>query len=185
MDPHPAGCSSRARMRKGSFCGRGRSSTAALFRQKRRDRIDRGGQGDEADAGGGWERDSPGALHLPGRPEVNLAQETLERVRVPRGRGRPRKGPRKLVADKAYDCDRFRGWLRRKGMISCIPPRRSRKGRRKRWADEFKGRWWVERTFARLGNFRRPMVRWERLAMMYEAFCILACIIVCLRELLK
>ena len=26
------------------------------------------------------------------------------------------------------------------------------------------------------------VVRWERLAMMYEAFCILACIIICLRE---
>ena len=120
------------------------------------------------------------------RTEVGLAQETLERVRVPRGRGRPRKRPRKLVADKAYDCDRFRGWLRRKGMISCIPPRRSRKGRRKRWADEFKGRWRVERMFAWLGNFRRSVVRWERPAMMYEAFCILACIIIfCLRELLK
>ena len=120
MDPHPAGCSSRARMRKGSFCGRGRSSTAALFRQKRRDRIDRGGQGDEADAGGGWERDSSDALHLPGRPEVNLAQETLERVRV-----LWRKRPERPVADKAFDCDRFRGWLRRKGVIPCIPPRRT------------------------------------------------------------
>ena len=108
---------------------------------------------------------------------MNLAQETLERVRVPW-----RKRPERPVADKAYDCDRFRSWLRRKGVITCIPPRGNRRGRRKRWADEFKGRWRVERTFARLDNFRRPMVRWERLAMMYEAFCILACIIVCLRE---
>ena len=29
------------------------------------------------------------------------------------------------------------------------------------------------------------MVRWERLAMMYEALYILACTIICLRELLK
>ena len=80
------------------------------------------------------------------KAEVKLAQETLERVRV---------------------------------------PRRSRKDWRKRWADEYKKRWWVERTFAWLGNFRRLVVRWERLAMMYEALCILACIIICLRELLK
>jgi len=33
----------------------------------KKDRIDQGGQGDEADTGGGWERDSPGALHLPGQ----------------------------------------------------------------------------------------------------------------------
>ena len=116
------------------------------------------------------------------RAEVKLAQETLERVRVPRRKGRPRKRPGRLVADKAYDCDRFRGWLRSKG--PSIPPRRSREGRRKRWADEYKGRWQVERTFARLDNFRRPMVRWERPAMVYEAFCTLACIIICLRELL-
>ena len=43
----------------------------------------------------------------------------------------------------------------------------------------------MERTFAWLGNFRRLVVRRERLAMMHEAFCILACIIICLRELLK
>ncbi len=116
-----------------------------------------------------------------GRVEVELAQETLERVRVPRGRGRPRKRPRKLVADKAYDCDRFRGWLCRKGVIPCIPPRRNRKGRRK-WADEYNRR--VESAFAWLGNFKL-VVHWERLAMMYEAFCSLACIIICLRELLK
>ena len=31
----------------------------------------------------------------------------------------------------------------------------------------------------------RFVVRWERLAIVYEAFCSLACIIICLRELLK
>ena len=45
------------------------------------------------------------------RVEVELVQEALERVRVRRRRGRPRKRPRKLVADKEYDCDRFRGWV--------------------------------------------------------------------------
>ena len=77
------------------------------------------------------------------KAEVKLAQETLERVRV---------------------------------------PRRSRKGRRK-WADEYKKRWRWRGRPAWLGNFRRPVVRWERLAMMYEALCILACIIIiiCLR----
>ena len=119
------------------------------------------------------------------RAEVKLAEATLDRVRVPRRRGRPRKRPERLVADKAYDCDRLRSWLRRKGIIPCIPPRENRKGRRKRWEEEYKERWHVERTFAWVGNFRRLVVRYERLASMYEAFCILACIIICLRELLK
>ncbi len=90
------------------------------------------------------------------KAEVELVQETLERVRVRRRRGRPRK----LVVDKAYDCDRFRGWLRRKGAIPCIPQQRNRKGRCKRWADEYKRR--VESAFAWLGNFKL-VVRWERL----------------------
>ena len=46
-------------------------------------------------------------------------------------------------------------------------------------------KWRVERTFARLGNFKRPVVRRERPAMMCEAICILACTVICLRELLK
>jgi len=56
------------------------------------------------------------------RAEVKLAEATLDRVRVPRRRGRPRKQPERLVVDKAYDCDRLRSWLRRKGIIPCIPP---------------------------------------------------------------
>jgi len=51
------------------------------------------------------------------RAAVRLAQETLDRVRVPRKSGRPGKRPERLVADKAYDPDEFRLWLRRKGVI--------------------------------------------------------------------
>ena len=119
------------------------------------------------------------------RAEVRLAQETLDRVRVPRKSGRPRKRPERLVADKAYDSDEFRLWLRRKGVIPCIPPRENRKGRRKKWEEEYKERWRVERTFAWVENFRRLVVRYERMAKMYEAFCIVALILICLRELLK
>ncbi len=89
------------------------------------------------------------------------------------------------MADKAYDCDGFRSWLRRKGITPCIPPRRSRKSRRKGWEEEYRKRWVVERTFAWLNNFRRLVVRWERLQIMYEAFLTLACILICLRILLK
>ena len=45
--------------------------------------------------------------------EVHLAKPVLEKVRVPRGRGRPRKRPNVLVADKAYDSKALRHDLRR------------------------------------------------------------------------
>jgi len=117
--------------------------------------------------------------------EIRLAAATMEQVRVPRRRGRPRKRPQRLVADKAYDCDEFRAWLRRKGVIPCIPPRKNRTGRRKTWDEEYKERWHIERTFAWVGNFRRLLVRYERLISMYTAFFSVACILICLRLVMK
>jgi transposase len=117
--------------------------------------------------------------------EVKLAPATLERIRVPRRRGRPRKRPEELVADRGYDSDPFREWLRRKGIRPCIPQRKNRKGRRKTWEEEYKERWHVERTFAWLGNYRRLVVRYERSLLVYEGFFTIACIMICLGRLLK
>ncbi|HAF71367.1 TPA: IS5/IS1182 family transposase, partial [Candidatus Acetothermia bacterium] len=64
--------------------------------------------------------------------EVKLAQLTLDKVRVPRRKGRPKKRPERVVADKAYDSDEFRKWGRSKGMIPWIPPRSNRRGRREK-----------------------------------------------------
>jgi transposase len=41
----------------------------------------------------------------------------------------------------------------------------------------------VERTFARLGNFRRLVVRYERHLTMYQAFFHVACLVITLRQL--
>lgn len=46
-------------------------------------------------------------------------------------------------------------------------------------------RWHVERTFAWVGNFRRLVVRYERLISVYAAFLMVACILICLRTLMK
>lgn len=119
------------------------------------------------------------------RAEVKLAEAALDQVRVSRNRGRPRKRPDRLVADKGYDSDKFRSRLRHKGVIPCIPPRENRKGQRKRWEEEYRERGRVERTFAWVENLRRLVVHYERQVSMYEAFCIIACLLICLRELLK
>jgi hypothetical protein len=45
--------------------------------------------------------------------EFKLAEETLETVKVPRnGRGRPKKRPLRLIADKGYDSDPLRKRLK-------------------------------------------------------------------------
>ena len=48
-------------------------------------------------------------VHAASQAEVKVIRETLATVSVPRGGpGHPRTKPRRIIADKAYDCDSFR-----------------------------------------------------------------------------
>jgi IS605 OrfB family transposase len=58
------------------------------------------------------------------RAEVQLAQQTLDTIKVARPHGRPKQRPAKLVADRRYDTDAFRRVLRGRGIRMCIPPKR-------------------------------------------------------------
>lgn len=121
------------------------------------------------------------------KAEVHLAEPTLERIRVPRRHGRPRKRPHTLVADKGYDSQPLRHRLRRRGIRPCIPERRCKRPRPgpKPNLGGYRHRWIVERTFAWLGNFRRLVVRYERLASVYHGFLTVACLMVVLRAILQ
>ena len=84
--------------------------------------------------------------------EVTLLEKTVDQIAVPRkGRGRPRKNPRRIIADKAYDSDPLRRRLARRGIELICPYRSNNKqqhyhdGRKLR---RYKRRWKVERTFA-------------------------------------
>lgn len=117
--------------------------------------------------------------------EVTLAETTLAQVRVPRaGRGRPRTKPQRIIADKAYDSDPLRRrWLRR-GIELIAPYRRWKRerpfydGRKLR---RYRRRWKIERTNAWLGNFRRVLVRQDRILSVFQGFCHLACLLITLR----
>ena len=134
----------------------------------------------------------PPGLHLASaqQAEVALAEQTLDAVRVPRARGRPRQRPERLVADRGYDSAAFRRLLRRRGIKMCIPAKR----RPSRWRpkrgrpviarrEEYARRWTVERTFAWLGNYRRVLIRWERLLPVYEAFMTVVALLLCVNRL--
>lgn len=117
--------------------------------------------------------------------EVKLAEGTLATIKVPRqGRGRPRTRPNRLVGDKAYDSDTLRASLGGRGIRLLVPYRRNRKGKTTSPEVEarYQHRWKIERTFAWLGNFRRLVVRYERLLTLYLGFFHLACIIIALRQ---
>jgi transposase len=93
------------------------------------------------------------------------------------GRGRPRKRPEKLHADKAYDFSRCRKALRRRSIESRI----ARKG--KDTSEQLgRHRWVVERTLAWLARYRRLLVRFERRADIRKAFLHLGCALICLED---
>ena len=121
------------------------------------------------------------------KAEIRLAEATLARVRVARPRGRPRTRPGTLVADKGYDSEGFRKQLWKRGIRPCIPRQRNRRAKRGPKPDlsAYTQRWIVERTFAWLGNYRRLVVRYERLPHIYFAFVLLAFILICSDRLLK
>jgi transposase len=107
------------------------------------------------------------------------AVDTIEPIKRPRGRpGRPRKRPEKLHVDKAYDFERSREALHKRGI-------KARVARRGIDSSERLGRyrWVVERTLAWLGSYRRLTVRYERRADIHEAFLHLGCSLICLNYL--
>lgn len=119
--------------------------------------------------------------------EVTLVDSTLATIKVPRkGRGRPRSNPERLIADKAYDSDKLRKRLKKRGIDVIVPHRRDRKskslqdGRKLR---RYCHRWIVERTISWLGNYRRLLVRHEREITVYRAFFHIACLLITLRHL--
>ena len=93
-------------------------------------------------------------------------------------RGRPRRRPVKLYADKGYDSKKCRLELKERGII----PRIARRGVDKN--DRLgKHRWVVERTNAWLNQYRRLKIRWERRADIHLAFLFIACALICIKQL--
>ena len=111
------------------------------------------------------------------------AVDSIEPIKRPRGRpGRPRKRPKKLHADKAYDFPRCREALRSRGITRGITPRIARRGID---SSERLGRhrWVVERTLAWLAKYRRLTIRYERRDDIHEAFLHPGCSLICLNYL--
>ncbi|SDQ63700.1 Transposase DDE domain-containing protein [Streptomyces sp. KS_16] len=111
----------------------------------------------------------------------NLALQPLVRGIPPirSRRGPRRRRPAKLPADKGYDCDHLRRWLRKRG----IRHRIARKGigsstRLGRY------RWAVERTVPWLAGCRRLHRRYEREAEHFLAFVGIAAALIYHRRLM-
>jgi IS5 family transposase len=93
-------------------------------------------------------------------------------------RGRPRKRPKILAADKGYDAKDLRHRLRTRGIRPQMPTRvwKTKKSSGRPIKKDVP-RYQVERTFAWFQRkYRRLVVRWERLAACFNAFLVIAVI---------
>ncbi|GGY18895.1 hypothetical protein GCM10010358_82400 [Streptomyces minutiscleroticus] len=93
-------------------------------------------------------------------------------------RGRPRRRPEKIYADRGYDHDKYHKQVRTLGVTPVIARRGTEHG-----SGLGAHRWVVEQSFALLHWFRRLRIRWEIRDDIHEAFLSLACSIICWRRL--
>jgi transposase len=121
--------------------------------------------------------------------EVTVGLKVVDRVRVPRRHGRPKKRPASLGADKSYDSADFRQGLRRRRIQPSVPQRkwpnrRRRPGRPPETHEASKSRWKVERSHGWLDNWRRLVTRYDWYTQSYVAFLTIACFMVALSRIL-
>lgn len=124
---------------------------------------------------------TPLAVTLTGgnRHDVTQLLPLLDAVPSIRGlRGRPRRKPRRLYADRGYDFDKYRRLLWKRGIKPMIARRSVAHG-----SGLGKVRWVVERAFAWLHQFKRLRTRYERRADLHQGLLELACSLICLRRL--
>jgi hypothetical protein len=111
--------------------------------------------------------------------DVTQLLPLVEAIPPVRGRrGRPRRRPDALYADRAYDSAKHRDELQDMGIEPWIA---------QRGTDHGSGlgmvRWVVERTIAWYHGMRRLRIRWERRDDMHEAFLGLATCVICYRHI--
>lgn len=134
-------------------------------------------------------------LVAPGQAGDNPALlPLLDQVNVGRsGPGRPRRRPRRVVADRAYSHPSTRRALRARGVAFTCPERRDQVARRKAKGQAggrppafdpvaYRGRNVVERCFNRLKQFRGLATRYAKRVAYYRAEVVIAAIVLWLRD---
>ncbi|GAB3560444.1 hypothetical protein GCM10027444_43960 [Actinopolyspora lacussalsi] len=113
------------------------------------------------------------------RHDITQLLPLVEKVPPVRGRrGRPRRKPDVLVADRGYDYEPYRHQLRQRGITPLISRKRTRDTNQP-------VRWVVEQTLALLHQFRRLATRWERRTDIHHGFLTLATSLISWRRLPK
>jgi transposase len=125
-------------------------------------------------------------LVTPGqRHEVTQLERLLDAGAVKRsrpdgrpGQGRPRRRPAKLVGDKGYSYLSARRLLRRRGVKAVIPTKSDQPCQPRFDRAAYRGRNRVERSVGRLKQYRRVATRYDKRAVNYLAWIVLAAAII-------
>ena len=115
--------------------------------------------------------------NVPDGKMLEAAVDAIPDVRSGR-RGGPRFRPKKLHADKAYDYKPYRAVLSKRGIKARIARRGVESSERLG-----KHRWVVERTQSWMNRHRLLKVRYEKRADIYLSFSLLACSLICLKQI--
>ena len=81
---------------------------------------------------------------------------------------------KKILADKAYSCEQLRVFLAERGAVACIPDKANFRIKHDFDSELYKQRNIVERFFQRIKNYRHVATRYEKLAVCFENFVLLA-----------
>ncbi|WP_406695217.1 IS5 family transposase [Singulisphaera sp. Ch08] len=112
-------------------------------------------------------------------PDVTQLEALVDAIPSVRGKpGRPRRRPRALYADRAYDSAPHRRRLRSRGILPRIARRNTPHG-----SGLGRYRWVVERTLSWLHKPRKLRLRTERRSDIHEALMSIACAIICFNVL--
>jgi transposase len=85
---------------------------------------------------------------------------------------------KEMIADRGYNADWFRAALTAKCMTPCIPPKKNRTALIPYDANLYKQRHKVENMFAKLKDWRRIAMRYDRYAhTFFSAICLAASVI--------
>jgi transposase len=99
--------------------------------------------------------------------DISVAKDLLDTVPA----------PKRLLADKAYDADSLRNWLKARRVQAVIPSNATRRTPYPLDRSAYKRRNLIERMFCRLKDWRRLATRYDRTARNFLSTLALAAII--------
>lgn len=119
------------------------------------------------------------SLTAANRNDITELIPLVDQIPPVRGKpGRPRRRPKKLLADRAYWSHRYHRELRARKIKPQIAKPRSPQG-----SGLGKERWVVERTISWLHQKRKLRIRYERRADIHEALMSIGCSLICFKRL--